>query len=201
MQHETKTREHRQAAALAAALTMALALLSLPGCGRGAPNAPAESGPSVSDFKELPAPPDPETADQDQPASAGSPEDRKDGAPQVPQEQGTVERFQFGDLAVEVSRVKEVKQGSSVLGEGETWDYDIYAVYPGAAAKVITAGTFIDEETGLPHADWAFYAADDSRTDILDGMEPLEITGDVLGIVSKESGAYVLGFEICGGEA
>ena len=78
----------------------------------------------------------------------------------------------------------------------ETWKYDIYVVYPGAIAKVLNADTFIDEETNLPHANWAFLTSDDERIDIMDDTEPLEITEDILGVFDPESSVYVLGFEV-----
>ena len=113
----------------------------------------------------------------------------------IPPARGTVKTFEYNDFALEVSNVKEIKQGSSYDGM-ETWKYDIYVVYPGAIAKVLNADTFIDEETNLPHADWAFLTSDDERIDIMDDTEPLEITEDILGVFDPESSVYVLGFEV-----
>lgn len=115
--------------------------------------------------------------------------------PAEPSTDGTVKTFEHGELALEVSNVKEVKQGSCFDGM-ETWEYDIYVVYPGAIAKILNADTFIDEETNLPHANWAFLTSDDERIDIMDDMEQLEITGNMLGVYDTESSIYVLGFEI-----
>lgn len=118
------------------------------------------------------------------------------GQPAVtPAEKGTVKTFEYGELTLEVSNVKEVKQGSCFDGM-ENWEYDVYVVYPGAVVKILNADTFIDEETSLPHASWAFLVSDDERVDILDGMEPLEITGEVRGVYDTESSVYVLGFEL-----
>ncbi len=113
----------------------------------------------------------------------------------APAEKGTVKTFEYGELTLEVSNVKEVKQGSCFDGM-ENWEYDVYVVYPGAVVKILNADTFIDEETDLPHASWAFLVSDDERVDILDGMEPLEITGEVRGVYDTESSVYVLGFEM-----
>ena len=113
----------------------------------------------------------------------------------IPPAKGTVKTFEHGELALEVSNVKEVKQGSCFDGM-ETWEYDIYVVYPGAIAKILNADTFIDEETNLPTANWAFLTSNDERIDIMDDMEPLEITGDMLGVYDTESSIYVLGFEM-----
>lgn len=118
----------------------------------------------------------------------------------VPPVKGIVETFQYNDFSLEVSNVKEIKQGSCFDGM-ETCVYDVYVVYPGAIAKVLNADTFIDEETNLPHANWAFLASDDERIDIMDDMEPLEITGDILGVYDTESSIYVLGFEMYDGNS
>ena len=96
--------------------------------------------------------------------------------------------------------MKEIKQGSCFDGM-ETCVYDVYVVYPGAMAKVLNADTFIDEETNLPHASWAFSTSDDERIDIMDDMEPLEITEDMLGVYDTESSIYVLGFEMNDGNS
>ena len=91
-------------------------------------------------------------------------------------------------FSLEVSNVKEIKQGSCFDGM-ETCVYDVYVVYPGAMAKVLNADTFIDEETNLPHANWAFSTSDDERIDIMDDMEPLEITEDtIFGIQANVTG-------------
>ena len=113
---------------------------------------------------------------------------------------GTVKTFEYNDFALEVSNVKEIKQGSCFDGM-ETCVYDVYVVYPGAMAKVLNADTFIDEETNLPHAKWAFSTSDDERIDIMDDMEPLEITEDMLGVYDTESSIYVLGFEMDDGDS
>ena len=103
------------------------------------------------------------------------------------------------DLTMEISHVKEVKQGSIFDGM-ETWEYDIYVVYPGATVNVLNADTWIDEETNLPYADWAFWTSDDELIDIMDDLEPLELTEDILGVVDPESGLSVLEFELYSGD-
>ena len=108
---------------------------------------------------------------------------------------GTVETFEYGDFILEVSNVKEIKQGSFFDGM-ETCEYEIYVVYPGAIAKVLNADTFVDEETDLPHAEWAFLTSDNERIDIVDDMEPLEITEDILCVFDPESSVSVLEFEM-----
>ena len=115
-------------------------------------------------------------------------------------ETGEVKIFEYGNLKVEVSNVKEIKQGSSTLDMAETWKYDIYVVFPGATVTIIKSDTEVDEESGSPRANWAFYLSNDSRIDILDSTEPLKITQDILGIYNQESSVYVLGFELYNAE-
>lgn len=125
------------------------------------------------------------------------PEEAEDGFTKpsdVPSTEGAVKTFEYDGLALEVSNVVETKKGHSFDGM-ENWEYDIYVVSSGAIAKILSADTFIDEESGLPHANWAFIDSDDRRIDIIDGMEPLEITENILGIYNTESSVYVLGFE------
>ena len=108
---------------------------------------------------------------------------------------GTVETFEYNELVLEVSNVKEISKGSSFDGM-ETWEYVVYVVYPGATINILNPDTFIDEESGLDHSSWAIYTLDDNRIDIEKNMKPLEITKDILGVFSTESSVYVLGFEI-----
>lgn len=113
----------------------------------------------------------------------------------IPSTEGIVKTFEFDGLTLEISNVVEIKKGHSFDGM-ENWEYDIYVVSSGAVAKVLTADTFLDEENGSPHANWAFLDSDGGRIDIMDGMEPLEITENILGIYDTESSLYVLGFEM-----
>ena len=178
----------RRSAARIAVLAGVLMLLSLSGCAKK-DEVPAGSASAV--FGQEAAENDGEA---DAPSQAGS------GPDAASQAQGTAKLFAYGDFSVEVTNVKEVKKGSSIEDETLVSEYDIYVVYPGATATVKSADTFIDEETGLPHANWAF---DDlsagGGVDILDDMEPVEITPDIPGIYDKEASVYVLGFEVYGG--
>lgn len=111
------------------------------------------------------------------------------------QTDATVELFQYGDFSVEVSNVKEIKEVDA-FDDMDSWTYPVYEVYAGAIVTIIDADTFIDEETGLPHADWAFLKSDGGRIDILDDLESIEITEDILGIYDPESSNFVLEFEL-----
>lgn len=151
-------------------LAMVLAILFLPGCSND-PNGYSES-PST---------------DAGLPVSDPVPEGR---------DEGTEEVFEFEELSLKISNVKEIKRGSVFDGMTD-WEYDIYVVYPGAVAEVVRADMFINEENGLSYADWAFLVSDGTRIDIVDDMEPLEITENLLGVFDPESSLYVLEFEMC----
>ena len=75
-------------------------------------------------------PSEPAQSDSEQPAV--TPPEPADAPPA----KGTVKTFQYNDFSLEVSNVKEIKQGSCFDGM-ETCVYDVYIVYPGAMAKVL----------------------------------------------------------------
>ena len=59
-----------------------------------------------------------------------------------------------------------------IIGENETELLIVtnnHVVEEATSLKV----TFIDEETNLPHANWAFSTSDDERIDIMDDMRQL----------------------------
>jgi len=113
----------------------------------------------------------------------------------ITKDNGTVETFKYDNLVLEVSNVKEIRKESSFDGM-ETWEYDVYVLYPGATLKVLEPDTFIDEESGLDHANWAIYLADSSRIDIDKEMNSLELNEKIIGVYDPESSVYVLGFEM-----
>lgn len=173
----------KKSAVAIAVLAMLLALLTLSGCGTRL---------------DVTTEPDPGSA-QTEPGTSGESDTSSQFAPELSdtsQARGTVKQFEYGDFSVEVTNVKEVKRGTAIEDENTFWEYDIYVVYPGATATIKSADTFVDEETSLPHASYAFLVSGDSRIDILDNMGPMEITQDVQGIYSTESSLFVLGFEV-----
>ncbi len=155
------------------ALPVALLIVLLSGCGNDH-DAPAEPQGSGSDGTTMETVPGQET-----------------NAPQ----KGAVERFEYDDLQLEVSNVKEVKQDTLNDG-GEPWTYDVFVLYPGAVVTVLNADMMDDASDGIPHADWAFDTSSGERLDIVDGMGPIEATSDILGVFDPESSVYVLRFEI-----
>lgn len=120
--------------------------------------------------------------------------------PEEPAQVGTTEEFSYGDLRLVVTNVLEKRTGS-VFDGMEDCEYEIYVVAPSAVVTVLEADMMDDTVDELPHADWAFLLdpADpngDGRLDIVDGMEPVEITPEVLGVFDPESSLYVLEFEL-----
>ena len=51
-------------------------------------------------------------------------------------------------------------------------------------------------ENGEKYSNWAFYKKNDERIYIVDDMESIEITEDLVGIYDTESSVYVLQFEM-----
>lgn len=99
------------------------------------------------------------------------------------QARGETELFEYGGLKIEISNVREVGQDFS-SGGGPA--YPVYTVYPGAAVTVLEA----------EDAAWSFYLDGGRRLDVADGMEPVELTPEILGIVSGDGGTWLLRFEI-----
>lgn len=115
-------------------------------------------------------------------------------------QRGSTEDFSYGNLRLTVSNVLE-KRTDSVFDGMEDWEYEVYAVAPGAVVTVVEADMADDAADGLPHADWAFLLdpddpVGDRRLDIVEGMEPVEITPEVSGVFDPESSLYVLQFEL-----
>lgn len=131
----------------------------------------------------------------EQPTSEATPEQTFETRP-VSSQSGTTQRFVYGGLSLEVSNVREVKQGSLYDGS-DTCEYEIYEVYPGATMTILDADTWINSEDGLTYSEWAIYTSSDEKIYIVDDMEPIEITPDILNVFDPESSLAVLTFEIC----
>ncbi len=120
---------------------------------------------------------------------------------QLPAQTGTTETFSYGDLRLTVTNVLE-KRIDCVFDGMENCEYEVYVVAPGAVATVLDADMMGDTVDGQPHADWAFLLdpaapnREGGRLDIVDGMEPVEITLDILGVYDPESSLYVLQFQV-----
>lgn len=99
-------------------------------------------------------------------------------------------RFEYSALKLEITNVREADRESGYDGM-TAWEYPVYAVAPGAEARVLEAD--MAEENGVLSPQWSFYLEPGGRRlEITDGMEPVELTPEVTG-VGRES-TYVLRF-------
>ena len=111
-------------------------------------------------------------------------------------ERGETELFEYGGLRIEITGVREVGRDSSSDGGPELWEYPVYTVYPGAKAAVLEAD-MLRQSGGAPLPRWFFcLEPGDRRLDVTDGMEPVELTPEVTGMVDGDGGAWLLRFEV-----
>lgn len=135
------------------------------------------------------------------PASPEGPVTEEPVQPEEPARTGTTETFSYGDLCLTVTNVLE-KKTDSVFDGMEDCEYEVYVVAPGAVVTVLAADMMDDAVDGLPHADWAFLLdpedpyREGGHLDIVDGMEPVEITSNISGVYDPESSLNVLCFEL-----
>lgn len=119
------------------------------------------------------------------------------------QQRGTAEYFSYNGLEVEVSNVHETRK-ETIRYADESWEmeYSIFSCYPGAVVTVLNTDMSDPAYAGdkQPHPQWGFDTASGNPINIVDGMEPVEVTSDILGIYNKEASVYVLRFELSGTE-
>jgi len=116
-----------------------------------------------------------------------------------PTQSGKTETFSYGGLKLEVTNVREIKAKSKTDDMGKSWEYKVFVCYPGARATILDAdmsdpGLNADGKT---HAKWAILSASGERTDIVDGMQPFDVSSNVVYIYDPESSLAVLKFEMC----
>ena len=110
------------------------------------------------------------------------------------QPEGETMLFEYGNLKLEITHVREVRK--DVCGGPEPWEYSVYRVYPGAAATVLEAD-MLESDGGPASPKWFFYLEPENRRlDVVDGMEPVELTPEVMGMVDGDGGAWLIRFEI-----
>ena len=109
---------------------------------------------------------------------------------------GETALFEYGGLKMEITHVREVGQDFSNDGGPEPWEYPVYTVYPGATATVLEADMG-EDAGGVPRPAWFFYLEPgDRRLDVVDGMEPVELTPEIVGMVDGDAGVWLLRFEV-----
>ena len=116
-----------------------------------------------------------------------------------PTQSGKTETFNYGGLKLEVTNVREIKSERQTDDMGKPWEYKVFVCYPGARATVLDADMSNPElnADGKSHAEWAIMSASGERTDIVDGMQPFDVSSNVLYIYDPESSMAVLKFEVC----
>lgn len=82
---------------------------------------------------------------------------------------------------------------------GKPWEYKVFVCYPGVRATVLDADMSNPElnADGKSHAEWAIMSASGERTDIVDSMQPFDVSSSVVYIYDPESSMAVLKFEMC----
>ena len=109
---------------------------------------------------------------------------------------GETRVFDYGGLKIEITNVREVGQDFCNDGGPELWEYPVYTVYPGAEAAVLEAD-MLEAGGGPASPQWFFYLEPENRRlDVVDGMEPVELTPEVVGMVDRDGGAWLVRFEV-----
>lgn len=109
---------------------------------------------------------------------------------------GETRVFEYGGLKIEITNVREVGQDFCNDGGPELWEYPVYTVYPGAEAAVLEAD-MLEAGGGPASPKWFFYLEPENRRlDVVDGMEPVELTSEVMGMVDGDGGAWLVRFEV-----
>ena len=112
------------------------------------------------------------------------------------QPEGETVLFESGGLKIEISNVREVGQDFNNDGGPELWEYPVYTVYSGATATVLEAD-MLETGGGPASPQWFSYLEPENRRlDVVDGMEPVELTPEVVGMVDGDGGAWLIRFEI-----
>ncbi len=106
---------------------------------------------------------------------------------------GLVYTFNLDGLQLEVTGVRKTRIESGMDDGGAYYSCPVYILEPGAALTVLEADMFEDEE-GVRRGSWALYTAAGEYIYIVDGMEPVTLTPDILGVVDPESSLYILVF-------
>lgn len=103
--------------------------------------------------------------------------------------------FQYNGLTMKLTNIKEIKQGIAT-DDLETWEYDIYVVYPGATMVLLSETDVNESSVKLDYSNLGFFTSDCERISISSDMTPVEITNDIQGIVDGDANAWVIAFEL-----
>lgn len=111
---------------------------------------------------------------------------------------GETETFKYGDLKLEITNVQDISIEKVVDDGGTPWEYKVFTCYPNAKVVILEADMSDPNfnADGKQHAKWGIELASDERIKITDGMEPFDVTRDIIGIYNLEASLYILKFEI-----
>ena len=168
-------------------------LLTLAACNTGSPGTSGGDGPDIPGSTSSSRNSSSENSDNVESDSLSQ-------MPETPNQLGTIEHFLYGNIEVEVSNVSETRQETIRYADG-SWEmeYSIFTCFPGAMITVLNADMSDPEyaEDQKPHPQWAIDTVSGTPINIVDGMEPIAVTSDYLGLYNKEASVYVLRFEMC----
>lgn len=115
----------------------------------------------------------------------------------TPTQSGTNEVFNYNGLSLEVTNVDSIHQ-KTYSDDMESWETDVFVVYPGATVTVLSAdmneASLYEDKIARPK--WGFLTSSYNRIEIVDGMEPMEITPDLLCVYNLEASTSILDFEM-----
>ena len=118
----------------------------------------------------------------------------------TPAPESETKKYTYQNLEVELTNVKSDRTETMTGDGGNEWTYTVITYYPGAKLTVIKADMSDPAYSadGKAHSEWAILldpADPTKRIDIVDDMQPLNITSDMGGIFDPESSSYVFKFE------
>ncbi len=101
------------------------------------------------------------------------------------------------NLQLKISNVKEVKAETGT-DSVETWEVKTYVVYPNAKITVENADMILHIDDGKKYPQWAILTNSENteRIDIVDDMQPIQITKDMLNLFTIEGYIVCARFEI-----
>lgn len=101
------------------------------------------------------------------------------------------------NLQLKISNVKEVKI-ETATDTMETWEVKTYVVYPNAKITVENADMTLNVDDGKKYPQWAIMtnAENTERIDIVDDMQPIQITKDMLNLYAIEGYIVCVRLEI-----
>ena len=114
--------------------------------------------------------------------------------------EGETKKYDYQNLEFKLTNVKSDRTETMTDDGGNDCTYTVITYYPGSKLTVIKADMSDPAYSadGKAHSEWAILldpADPTKRIDIIDDMQPLNITSDMGGIFDPESSLYIFKFE------